>query len=157
MVEQALLRKRFHQSRKNCIESNAIRIDFPKILFLPLLRFLICPFNKCVEWDTRCLWRLPTSSGVSQRFCQWKKFVLIYRVSQKKAVKSKPEIFLRKCNFIFFNVRNCPIFTGFETFFSSNSSLLIFGIESMFPQNSQILVDYLRKEKVQNQQKSLIF
>ena len=77
----------------------------------------------------RCLWRLPTRSGVSQRFCQWEKFVLMYRVSQKKAVKSNPGKILRKCNFNFFNVKNWPFLAGFETFFPSISILLIFEIE----------------------------
>ena len=90
---------------------------------------------------TRCLWRLPTRSGVSQGFCQWEKLILMYRVSQKKAVKSNPGKFLRKCNFNFFNAKNWPIFASFEPFFPSISILLIFGIEQMFPQDSQILVD----------------
>ncbi len=59
------------------------------------------------------LW-LPTRSGVSQRFCQWAKFVLMYRVSQKKAVKLNPGKILRKCNFNFFNVKNWPKFCNLD-------------------------------------------
>ena len=36
---------------------------------------------------SRCLWRLRTKFGVSQRFCQWEKFILTYRKTHKKDLK----------------------------------------------------------------------
>ena len=66
---------------------------------------------------------------MSQGFCQWEKLVLMYRVSQKKAVKSSLGKILRKCNFNFFNVKNWQFLAGFETFFPSISILFIFEIE----------------------------
>ena len=66
----------------------------------------------------KCQLFLPTGKGS----VNGKSLYSYTGVSKKKAVKSKLEIFLRKFNFNFFNVRNCPIFTGFESFFSSKSS-----------------------------------
>ena len=61
-----------------------------------------------------------------QGFCQWKKFILMHRVSQKKAVKSNLGRILRKCDFDFFNLKNWPIFDVYEPFLPSNSILLGF-------------------------------
>ena len=86
-------------------------------------------FQSAIQLTVPVEWRLPTRSGVLQGFRKWEKLVLMYRVSQKKAVKSNPGKILRKCNFNFFNVKNWPIFAGFEPFLPSISILLIFEIE----------------------------
>ena len=115
-----------------------LTISYPRLpkvgkgcqMFPKVPRHYICCSSMTLHkvlWATRCLWRLPIRSGVSQGFCQWEKLILMYRVPQKKAVKSNPGKFLRKCNFNFFNAKNWPIFASFEPFFPSISILLIFG------------------------------
>ena len=69
---------------------------------------------------------------------------LIYRKSQKKAVKSNIGNFFRKCYFNFFNGKNWPVFAGFELFFPSNSILQTFEIKLMLPNDGQMLVNDFR-------------
>ncbi len=70
---------------------------------------------------------------------------LIYRKSQKKAVKSNIGNFFRKCYFNFFNGKNWPVFAGFELFFPSHSILQTFEIRLMLPKDGQMLVNDFRQ------------
>ena len=109
----------------SCFVLSSTNLFHQQNLQLPLDYYIICE-NWPSARTTRHPCIPPTTPVLYHELSQWNIIGLIYRKSQKKAVKSNLGKILRKCNFNFFNAKKMASFCWFWTFLSLSFNFIDF-------------------------------